>query len=416
MTTKSKIFQVPKNESPKTIQLQLDVDGKTKTIELQLDIEGKIKTYLQSIEYKNSIERLVKELTPQSSGMKTIEVQMDFGKKVKEHIESFEIKQMITSICRTVSSTDDYWTYLLKQVQIQNAIQLKVNEIIPGQVQTEIKAQLTAAIINKLTSILPDQVQKHLKLHAPDIIKQEAQTIVSKIASNHMKDYTRDSLPDKVRDQIETQFAQFFNTNHKMNQILTEHSRKLNEDLSGTVRSILHELVRDPQYHQITIEHLNALNKTFETEMQNLHKLNLDQLENQKTNFEVTIKSCANNFRDEFEKLAKTVTDETETVKNANVRMSQLDTVKADKSVYDAKIESMKKEFESKISQMQGLMDTKFKNQETKNKEMQEETNSWKWSTIGLVVVNVLIGITWYYSPSIASQSLGQADKLIIKL
>jgi molybdopterin-binding protein len=404
MTTTPIIINLPKNGT-----------SPAKTIELQLDIEGKIEAHYQTPKFKQYVEKLCKDLSPQSSSPKTIEIQVDFDKKIKDQLGSRETKEMITNICRNVSSTDDYWTYLLKQVQIQNAIQVKVNEVVPGQVQTEIRAQLTAAIMNKLTSILPDQVQKHLKSYAPEIIEREAQIIVAKIASNHMKDYIRDSLPDKVKDQIETQFAQFFNTNHKMNQILSEHSKKLNEDLSGTVRSILHELVRDPQYHQITIEHLSALNKSFETEMQNLHKLNLEQLENQKTNFEVTLQCCASNFQSGFQNLAKSVTDELKTVQNANIQMVQLEKNKADKSVYDAKFENTKREFETRISQMQGLMDTKFKNQETKNKEMQDQTNNWKWSTIGLIVINVVIGAAWYYSPNIASQSLQNVDKYVIK-
>jgi molybdopterin-binding protein len=401
---------------PITIQLPKNGTSPAQTIELQLDIEGKIDAHCQTQKFKQYVEKLCKDLSPQSSSPKTIEIQMDFNKKIEDHLKSREIKETIKDICRSISSSDDYWTYLLKQVQIQNAIQLKVNEVVPGQVQTEIRTQLTAAIMNKLASILPDQVQKQLKLSAPEIIEQEAKTIVAKIASKYMKDYIRDSLPDKVKEQIEIQFAQFFNANQRMSQILSDHSKKLNEDLSATANSILYTLVQDPRYHQVTIEHLNALDQKFDTEMKILHKLNLDQLENQKQNYDLSLQNCVSGFKGGFDGLAKTVQSELTTVQNANLKMSQLDMDKADKKEYDAKLASMEKEFDSKISQLQGLMDTKFKNQETKNKEMQDETSIWKWSTIGLVVINIVIGATWYYSPNIASQSLQNVDKYVIKI
>ena len=160
-----------------------------------------------------------------------------------------------------------------------------------------------------------DLLQRYnVDLQIPNQVKYQVQNIVPKIVQEQLDNYTKIQIPSHVAKNMAEQVTGFLNNHNQMNQILLEHSLKLNEQLTNSAKDTLDRVTNEEQYHQVTNSHLKNMNNRFEDVMKSIENNATLQLDNQNKVF-------YNNMKDMHDRVAA----EIKTLKETNEKLKDVE-------------------------------------------------------------------------------------------
>jgi hypothetical protein len=132
---------------------------------------------------------------------------------------------------RSAISDQLFWNNLLQEMNMSTYIKNEIADRLPDKVKVE---------INK---IVPDKIEKEL---------------------NH---FSRYRIPECVSEQLKKQMTDYLNNDLKMQQLMTVHSNKLEEELQIKAKQILDRVTNEEQYHVVTNSHIENMKKRFEDQL-----------------------------------------------------------------------------------------------------------------------------------------------------
>jgi len=166
------------------------------------------------------------------------------GNSASQSCELVNLNGQLVAFCKTTDfktsvqkAIDDklFWHDLLQRYSIENMVQNELNTKIPQQVKSE---------ANKVVK---------------DLVKDQNQLV-----KDQLENYTKFQIPSHVAKALSEQIANFLNNNVQMNQILSQHSVGLNQQLYNSATDILTKVVNEDQFHQVTNLHISAANTRFD--------------------------------------------------------------------------------------------------------------------------------------------------------
>ena len=155
-----------------------------------------------------------------------------------------------------------------------------------------------------------DLVKQELNSTIPQKVRDEARIIVGSMVQTQLDNYSKINLPAHVSEALSKQLSGFLNDSSRMNQILSEHSNKLNQELASSAATTLARVANEEQYHEVTRAHLGAMTDRFNTVMKDIQTKHTDQLNSQDRL-----------FQQKLESIQKQVTDEIKDLKTANTKL-----------------------------------------------------------------------------------------------
>jgi DNA anti-recombination protein RmuC len=173
-------------------------------------------------------------------------------------------------------------------------------------------------MFNKMS--VNDMVRRELDNKIPSIkndVVNEARHIATNTANNVANDklnnYSQYQLPGHIAKALQDQVTSYLNNNVQMNQILTNHSQSLNQQLYATAQEILAKLVAEPQFQQIQIAHTHQMTLSFNEFMEKIRISANQQLD-----------ANTNQFKVQMSDMQKQVKEELKTISEANRRLDDL--------------------------------------------------------------------------------------------
>lgn len=148
---------------------------------------------------------------------------------------------------------------------------------------------------------IKDLIQTEVTNRVPN----EVRNIVPNIVNQQLDNYTRIQIPSHVAKNLAEQITGFLNNHVQMQNILENHSKKLNEDLYVSAKSTLDRLTNEEQYHSVTKSHLENMDKRYNSEIDIFKGISKGLL-----------KSQENTFVDSLESMKNQVNKETENIRN----------------------------------------------------------------------------------------------------
>ena len=113
-------------------------------------------------------------------------------------------------------------------------------------------------------------VHNELNSKVPPMVKSETNKIIkeltrdqTKLVNDQLENYTKFQIPSHVAKALTDQITSFLNNNVQMNQILSQHSVSLNQQLYNSASDTLTKVANEDQYHQVTNLHISAANLRF---------------------------------------------------------------------------------------------------------------------------------------------------------
>jgi len=287
-------------------------------MEINLNVTDKIREYMGTVEYRDTVKRIVDSNGTSSSATvssETIRTQVqaylssnegkravltivsDLGisQKVKDCLNTYEGKQLVRDInstsgyvdqqtldrklsdfCRTDSfrshvttaiETPSYWERVGKQM-FENAIMTAnittlVNKIAPIEVEREIKRQLREIILEKFDSIL----KKELEHVLPSMVQGYCNQYVPPVVNQLVPPAVQQMLPGAVQYEIQQQFPTYLQTNPSVQNMLSSHVATLNLSLQQTAGQELERIVSEPEHQQLATQHLDAMHTRCNSEI-----------------------------------------------------------------------------------------------------------------------------------------------------
>lgn len=185
---------------------------------------------------------------------------------------------------RTAVNDQIFWNNLIQEMNINTYIKNEINERVPDKVKIE---------VNRL---VPDKIEKALT------------------------QFERYRIPECVSDQLKKQVSDYLNNDYKMQQLMSAHSSKLEEELQNKAKQILDKVTNEEQYHTVTNAHLDNMKNRWERTMNEQVVLNNHLCQE-------TIKNVHNQVNNELG-LAK------ECIKTVNDLETQVNQLKRDNNIY----------------------------------------------------------------------------------
>jgi len=157
-------------------------------------------------------------------------------------------------------------------------------------------------------------VHNELNNKVPSMVKSEANKAIkeltkdqTKLVNDQLENYTKFQIPSHVSKALSDQITSFLNNNVQINQILSQHSISLNQQLYNSASDTLAKVANEDQYHQVTNLHISAANLRFD---EALVKQNSDA----NKQFALQDKTFSNKINE----MQKQVNSEIQTLTNAN--------------------------------------------------------------------------------------------------
>lgn len=178
------------------------------------------------------------------------------------------------------------------------------------------------------------QIDEKLKYDLPDKVNSEMERKLPNMLDNKMNYYYLTILPTQVANQLDTQITKYVNNNFQFQNILEKHKSDLNQQLEIGAKKILTEVVDDPNYHKITTEHLNAIDKkgeqkitqiskTAENKFTSIDEKFNDNIKNMKHDVENTLSSLKQSLNSvaRLEKEVQTLKNDVASLKGTTIGM-----------------------------------------------------------------------------------------------
>lgn len=80
------------------------------------------------------------------------------------------------------------------------------------------------------------------------------------VITMELSNYIKNHIPEHVSMELKNQIPVFVENNNKMQQILSEHSNKLKNQLETLANEILDKIVNEDEYHEINKKYFDAFN------------------------------------------------------------------------------------------------------------------------------------------------------------
>jgi len=106
-------------------------------------------------------------------------------------------------------------------------------------------------------------VQNEMNNKLPSSVSQEVRNIVPRMVQDQLDNYTRIQIPNQVAKNLSDQISVYLNNNQQMQQILHNHSDKLNTELDSSARDILNQVTNEEKYQTVTNSHIDNMNNRF---------------------------------------------------------------------------------------------------------------------------------------------------------
>jgi len=121
-----------------------------------------------------------------------------------------------------------------------------------------------------ITDGVKKEIDNQLRDKMPTQVKNEAKAIINKMVNDFEKTMTQKldqciqfGIPNSVAKALHDQITGFLNNHTQMNQIMAQHLANLNSELYASVANILHKLVNEDQYHQVSNAHMESMKVKF---------------------------------------------------------------------------------------------------------------------------------------------------------
>lgn len=147
------------------------------------------------------------------------------------------------------------------------------------RIESKVDTALDSKLPGKMTAILddklPGKVERELRNQlSTEINKTIMPKVIAKI-TQELKDYSRDTIPDRVKAVMTEQIAIYLNSHVTMRNILDSHSIRIQNELSGisdksvadlsrVATDTLSRVVNEAQYHVVTDLHISAMKTKYD--------------------------------------------------------------------------------------------------------------------------------------------------------
>lgn len=118
---------------------------------------------------------------------------------------------------------------------------------------------------------LSNTIDNKLESKIPRLAKDEVERVLPSMLETKILQYIANQFPLQVTKEMGNQMPSYLNNNHTMQKLLEEHKTYILQQLDTAVKEILTKITMDPQYHEVTKYHLDAIDTKGDNKIGEIH-------------------------------------------------------------------------------------------------------------------------------------------------